>query len=177
MKKVVLMLLLLSCSLIVFSQTSPKEEDFIVILNELGIFLPDTEEFRHSEELKKNLPDFSNENFKAIIKKDRGKNCIKITIKNISKKDILVPKFKLPNELSPVNDLFLLKRIDGTEIEYLGAIGDVFILVDEDFIFLKSKHSIKRKFDLSKFYEINGDEPYTVQFVSWNVQSNQLRMN
>ena len=177
MKKVVLMLLLLICSLAVFSQTSPKEEDFIVILNELGIFLPDTEEFRHSEELKKNLPDFSNENFKAIIKKDRGKNCIKITIKNISKKDILVPKFKLPNELSPVNDLFLLKRIDGTEIEYLGAIGSFALFTDESFILLKPKHSIKRQFDLSKFYAINGDEPYIVQYRSWNVQSNQLRMN
>lgn len=175
MKKVVLMLLLLICSLAVFSQTSQEDES--IILEKLGITLPDTEESRHSEELRKNLWNFTNENFKAIIKKDRGKNCIKITIKNISKKDILVPKFKLPNELSPVNDLFLLKRIDGTEIEYLGAIGDVFILVDEDFILLKSKHSIKRKFDLSKFYAINGDEPYTVQFVSWNVQSNQLRMN
>lgn len=175
MKKVVLMLLLLICSLVVFSQTSQEDES--IILEKLGITLPDTEEFRHSEELKKNLPDFSNENFKAIIKKDRGKNCIKITIKNISKKDILVPKFKIPDELRPINDLFSLKRIDGTEIEYIGAIGSFALFTDESFILLKPKHSIKRQFDLSKFYEINGDEPYIVQYRSWNVQSNQLRMN
>lgn len=175
MKKVVLMLLLLICSLAVFSQTSQEDES--IILEKLGITLPDTEESRHSEELRKNLWNFTNENFKAIIKKDRGKNCIKITIKNISKKDILVPKFKIPDELRPINDLFSLKRIDGTEIEYIGAIGSFALFTDESFILLKPNHSIKRQFDLSKFYEINGDEPYTVQYRSWNVQSNQLRMN
>lgn len=174
MKKTVVLFFLL-CPLFVYSQIN-KEDDSI-ILSDLEVRLLGNEEFGHSEELKKNFLDFNPENIKVTIRKDSRKNKIKVTIKNISKKNIYVPKIEIPDDSSPVNYQFLLKKKDGTEIEYIGAIGDIWLFTDEHFLLLKPNQSIKRKLDLSKFYDITENESYSVQYISYKIKSNILKMN
>lgn len=141
------------------------------------------EKLEHSWELlDKYGHNFVAENFSVTLKKRLfKKNTVIIKYQNISDKDLHIFRYIIStnDEFSVINSCYKIYDSKNNAVPYAGIFADRFsdIYEDFDFILIKSGHNIKNEVDLSKFFELNPDEVYTVKFECSDVVSNTITIN
>ncbi len=141
------------------------------------------EKQEHSWELlDKYGHNFVAENFSVTLKKSLfKKNTVIIKYQNISDKDLHIFRYIIStnDEFSVINSCYKICDSKNNAVPYAGIFADRFsdIYEDIDFILIKAGHSFKNEVDLSKFFELNSDEVYTVKFECSDVVSNTITIN
>ena len=125
---------------------------------------------------------FSSETFTITLKKCTfKKNTVKIIYKNISDKDLYIFRevISTNNKYSSTNYDYVILDSKKEAAVYKGIIGDRFYFPydDIDFVLVKAGETIKNEVDLSKFFELDANEVYTVQFKYGDIESNIIKIN
>ena len=140
------------------------------------------EKFEHSKELvDKYGHNFCPENFTITLKKSLfKKNTVTIKYNNISDKDLYIFKNDIStnDEFSIINIWYRITDSQNESPSYIGIYAESPLFYEDiDFVLVKAGETINNEVDLGKFFKLDADEVYTVQFDCGDIKSNTITIN
>ncbi len=174
-----LFLVLLTLPLIAKPQQEIVEERDWSWLNDEKLV---EEKLAHSKELvAKYGYNFNPENFSITLQKSLfKKNTVKIKYKNISDKDLYIFKNDIStnDEFSIINIWYRITDSQNESPSYIGIYAELPLFYEDiDFVLVKAGETINNEVDLGKFFKLDADEVYTVQFDCGDIKSNTITIN